>query len=48
MQLGQKVIYNQKIYYFFFDHGNGLWEIQDMATKSIILVSCDAITHRVK
>ncbi|MDL0434405.1 hypothetical protein QQB53_01410 [Niallia sp. SS-2023] len=48
MQLGQKVIYKHKIHYFFYDHGNGLWEIQDIVTKSIILVTCDAIIHRIK
>lgn len=46
--MGQKVIYNSRVYYFFFDHGNEFCEIQDSYTQSILLVSFYDLILRVK
>ncbi|TRZ38140.1 hypothetical protein CEQ21_22280 [Niallia circulans] len=48
IRLGQKVIYKSKIHLFFFDHGNGLAEIQNPLTKSIILAKYEDLIIRLK
>jgi len=41
MKLGSKVIYKSEIYFFFYDHGNGLCEVQHPKTYEITLAKID-------
>lgn len=45
---GQKVIYNSKIHFCFFNHENGLLEIIDPNTNSIFLVRQKSLIFRIK
>jgi hypothetical protein len=48
IKFGQKVIYKSKIHIVFFDYGNGLMEIQNPYTKSIILAKYEDLIMRLK
>lgn len=47
IKFGQKVIYNSRIHFIFFEHGNGLFEIQSME-NAIILVNVEDLIYRLK
>ena len=48
IKFGQKVIYQGKIHWCFFDYQNGLLEIQEPRTKSILLVEGKDLILRIK
>jgi len=48
MELGTKVIFNSEIHFIFFDHGNGLCEIQSRKTNAISLARTSDLIYVIK
>ncbi|UHA58729.1 hypothetical protein KDJ21_018090 [Metabacillus litoralis] len=48
MKLGSKVIYKSEIYFFFYDHDNGLCELQHSKTYEITLAKKEDLIFVIK